>query len=90
MIGKKVTYYLAQEGKNYFPFWFDEVLKETKKQTGFLSLRFEQADRAADPIAYLEFENQELFHIWIDKNSHDLLVKKIESYLIKAPKAENY
>ena len=84
----KVTYFLNDAGKAYFPAWFDEVVRETQKQDGFLDMKSVDNSLENAPTVYLDFISEEMLQQWSEKSVHDDLVSKIEPYCIKPAEVE--
>ena len=88
MLKLKVRYFLNKQGAAYFPSWFNEVLKATQIQDGFIGLKYEIDSQQNTPVVYLDFKNQETLDKWRKQDTHQELVNKITSYFTFEPEVE--
>ena len=82
----KVKYFLNDAGLNYFPDWYEEVLRETSKQDGYINMNLEM--EGDNPIVYLCFESEAKLDLWVAQKTHDELATKIETYFDKPQEVE--
>lgn len=87
MLHLKVTYFLSDHGKQYFPHWFDKVHKISALQDGFISIKYEQEQDIF--IVYLVFESESKLDKWINQPQHDQLTTDIEKYFVRPLEVES-
>lgn len=86
MLEVKITYFLSNEGADYFPHWYAEVYAIASQQQGFSSMKVEY--NATTPTVYLNFQNYETLALWKKHPEHDELVEKINHFCTQAKHVE--
>lgn len=83
-----IKHYLTDEGKDFFPRWFEEASEIIQTQPGFVQAKYAYENDCVH--VWVEFHNEENLLNWASSDLHSELVSKLDKFRTKSLSVQRY